>query len=91
MESERLGATLAVGSDSYPYTVIEMGERTLLARADDYKFNPATQDYDYFENDSREPEVFTLRKNKRWYKKGDTMKGCFLYVGRRRAYFDPSF
>lgn len=92
-----MGATYGIGSDCYPYTIVEVKSRTtILVRADDYQRTDNNgygghQEYDYYPNPEAGLETVTLRKNGRWVKKGYSMNsGCGnVYIGYRRAYYDP--
>ena len=89
-------ATLVVGSDRYPYTVIKRTENKVWCRRDDYMMAEGgnyfgDQKYDYYERPDASVEEFTLRKNGHWCRVGDGMNGCALVLGYRRAYQDPSF
>lgn len=93
-----MGATMVVGSDCYPYTIIEVcSPRQIIVQADQYrrkdKRGPFTeqQEYNYTPNPQAPKQVFTLRKNASWHRLGESMKGCSLFIGHRRAYQDPSF
>ena len=94
-----MGATLVVGSDRYPYTIIIVSEnkKTIWATPDGYKPTSrhdyyGTQDYIYTTVINATAEEFTLRKNGRWVKKGESLHtGLGLHIGERRAYQDPSF
>jgi len=91
------GGAVRVGSDCYPYSIIARTNTRIEARKDNYK--PATgfdyysnQVYDYEFNPLSGVEVFTLRKNGRWVKKGSDMwHGISIVPGSRRCYQDPSF
>jgi hypothetical protein len=90
------GATLRVGSDSYPYTILTQSERKVTVQRDSFRAAAGSnffedQKWDITPNPDAEIETFTLRANGRWYRVGDSMKGCPLYLGHRRAYQDPSF
>ena len=95
--NETNGATLRVGSDCYPYTIIKyLTEKSVLAVQDEFKAGLnhdyyGNQVWEYFECDTAGYEVFTLRKNGKWIKKGQSLNDCPLYIGKRRAYQDPSF
>ena len=93
---ENNGATLGVGSDRYPYTILTRTERKITAQKDSFRAAPGSdyfgeQKWDITPNPNAEIETFTLRKNGKWIKVGDSMKGCRLNPGNRSAYKDPCF
>jgi hypothetical protein len=94
-----MGATVGIGSDRYPYTVIEVSPnyKTIKIQKDSYK--PA-DGYNYFGNqvyefipDPNGPiEVWTLRKHGRYVRKGNKQgNGFYLTIGNKQAYSDPGF
>jgi hypothetical protein len=93
-----MGATMGIGSDCYPYTIVEiLSDKRIAVTADistptgkhDYFRN---QDYDYTSNPDGVKEIYTLRKNGRWVREGETMhSGRCLHIGSRRRYDDPHF
>lgn len=94
------GATLIVGSDRYPYTVVAIeGPKRILVQQDEYygvkgHDNSYTEDqrYVYLPNKNAPVKRFTLRKNGAWVELGYGLReGSPLVVGVRRAYMDPSF
>lgn len=96
-----MGATCGFGSDCYPYTIIGVlkNDTMIIVQADNYKLKPGfttynteNQEYDYSPNSNAPKVIFTLRKNGRYVKQGDTMSnGQKIYIGNRRAYRDPHF
>ncbi len=93
-----MGATYCIGSDCYPYTVVEViSQKKIVVTGDEYK--PAVgfeyygnQIYDYTPQPNGHRKVLTLRKNGRWIPQGSPMKGsCGFAIGSKRAYRDPSF
>jgi len=94
-----MGATVSIGSDSYPATVIEVSPdyKKVTIQMDSYK--PAegyeyygNQVYEYSPNPNGLIEVWTLRNHGRYAKKGSKKgSGWCLTLGSRRAYSDPSF
>lgn len=90
-----MGATAGIGSDSYPYTVVEVrSPKTIVVQADSYKPAEhhdyyANQEYVYSPNPDAGKEVYTLRKDGRWRKKGSQYQT--LTLGFRRHYHDPHF
>ena len=92
------GATLVVGSDRYPYTVHKVKGSRVWVSADSCSHNKKQwpeQDYDYTNDKQSLGEefwtIFSLRKNGHLIRKGDSGKGCALYVGKRQFYHDPSY
>jgi len=92
------GATYQIGSDRYPYTVVEIltGKRIVVQRDDAVRTDKngfsEIQTWEYSTNESASKEIITLRKNNLWYKMGSPGKGSgFFTIGRRAMYQDPSF
>lgn len=89
-------ATIAVGSDRYPATVVEVKTpRKIVIQEDvtiDRASNTFTEDqkYTYFENPLAEKKVYSLRKDGCWMESG-TQNGRVLFLGSRTKYRDPSF
>jgi hypothetical protein len=84
------GATICVGSDSYPATVVKVTAKT--ATIQDDTFTPAPG-YDYYSNQvyTYAPNVTGHRSIVRLTKRGWRYLGTPVYFGHRRAYRDPSF
>lgn len=92
------GATMRVGSDSYPGTVISVKPKVVVIQEDKWKAAPG---YDYYSNQvyTYEPNpkgslhTYTLRKNGRWVPKGSGLyqPGCGVSFKGRCYYQDPSF
>jgi len=92
-----MGATLGVGSDCYPATIVEMNkEKTKIIIQQD-SFEPDKDNgYDFYSNQvyiiTPDPiakrRIFSLRKNGSWVEMLGKQR---LSVGHRRAYQDPSF
>lgn len=91
------GVTYCVGTDRYPYTVVEVkSPRKLIVQRDSWRRTDSNglsedQDYEFTPDPDGERRVITLRKNGRWYEVGAHASSCPFTVGHRRAYFDPSF
>ena len=89
------GATRVVGSDCYPYTVIEINKdkTRIKIQSDNYELAEgfdyySNQVYNYFSNPNGIIEELSLRKDGRWKEVG----GSYTYgIGRRKYYQDPSF
>lgn len=88
------GATLQIGSDSYPCTIIRISPsgKTLSLQRDSYRRTDSngqseSQEYEFGRNPNG--EIFQARfssKRERWESKGRPVS-----LNGRRAYFDPSF
>tara|TARA_Y100000034_G_C6866253_1_gene394840 strand:- start:8 stop:313 length:306 start_codon:yes stop_codon:yes gene_type:complete len=92
------GATMGVGSDCYPYTVVEIkSPRCIIVQSDNYTRTDKnglseSQEYDYSPNPQGGKVTLTLRSNDRWVRKGESMRGGSRWtIGSRRAYQCPSF
>jgi len=92
------GAYLQLGADAYAYTVIEVSPsgKTIKVQQDrhvrkDRNGLSEDQTYLYVPNPQAEVEVFTLRSNGSYHRKGQPSHYGALYVGERAAYRDPSF
>lgn len=93
-----IGATKFSGSDRYPYTVVEVvSDKKVILQADIAKRTDKNglseiQTYEYTPDPDAEKIVVTLRKNGRWVRDGESMKGgTGFHIGHREAYSDPSF
>ena len=96
-----MGATYEIGSDCYPYTIVEViNEKTIVVQEDKYEADSSDGKYDYYSNQKytykpnldASKKVYTLRKNGCWIKKGEKMRNWgILHIGHRNAYSDPSF
>jgi len=93
-----IGVTGSIGSDRYPYTVVEIvNARTIVIQQDSFKRTDKNgmseqQEYEYSRNPDAERITLTLRSGDRWKKKGDPLhQGYCFFIGDRRAYQDPSF
>jgi len=91
------GATYGIGSDRYPYTVVEVASPTrVVVQADNYRRTDKNgfsenQTYEFTPNPNACRIVVTRRKNGRWHRQGESTKsGAFSFQGRH-AYQDPSF
>jgi hypothetical protein len=91
------GATKGVGSDRYPYTIVEiLSPKRVVLQPDDYYRTDKNgfsemQTYEFTPNPEAYRIIVTLRKNGRWYQLGQTMGGSRFSLGHRDAYQDPSF
>ncbi len=93
-----MGATYSLGSDKYPFTIVAVSpsKRTIFVTEDTAKLVSGTEQdgsakYEYTARMDVPQEVFTLRKNGRYHRKGDSTKGGCMTVGHRRRYNDPHF
>ena len=93
-----MGATLLGWSDRYPATIVEVAPngKKVGIQEDDFKRTDNNgmsemQEYEFTPNTSRTIVYYTLRKNGRWVRKGESMNGASLQIGQRRAYYDFSF
>ena len=92
-----MGATYSIGSDCYPYTVMEVrSPKTIVVQED--KARPTknhhphgNQSFLFEPNSEGEKRVFTLRKNGGWYENGQPMGHGRLRVGERHKHIDPHF
>lgn len=91
------GATYYIGSDRYPFTIIEIvSDKKVILQRDHYRRIDnnglsENQTYEYFPNSYAERIVVTKRKNGRWYKQGESMGAGQYSLGVRRAYQNPSY
>jgi hypothetical protein len=56
-----------------------------------YCANNNSQEYDYEQDENGQVEVFTLRKNGKWIRKGESLRGTKLIVGKRSHFHDYNF
>lgn len=88
------GASIGIGSDSYPYTVIEIsnGGKLIKVQRDNHKPSKgfdyfSNQIYDYTSNPDAGVEEYKLKKDGNYY---DKYNGK-IYTNGRRYYQNPSF
>jgi hypothetical protein len=95
-----MGATQSVGSDSYPFTIVEVGESIeyIVIQQDDAKPTEkhdyyGQQDYTYHANPNAQKQKLTLRKNGYYVTEGESISRYFtrVLIGAKRKYSDPSF
>lgn len=92
-------ATYSPYSDCYPCTVVEVSKsgKTITVQMDDYRVcagsaYDGSAKYEIVRNESGPKSSFSLRKNGRWVRVGDTAKsGCRVYLGFARRHYDPHF
>jgi hypothetical protein len=95
-----MGAVYGIGSDRYPFTVVEVvSPTTVIVTADHYKRidnngQSEAQEYEY----TPQPDGCRITVTRRlqrgdyvWRKKGDRAGGGVFSFHGRRAYIDPSF
>lgn len=92
------GGTHQVGTDAYPYTIIEVSEsgKTVKAQRDSYVRTDSngwseSQTYEYSRNPEGTIDTFTLRNNGNYYQKGQSQHYHPFFPGNRRFFWDPSF
>lgn len=91
------GVTWHIGSDRYPYTVIEVVGNFLLkiqedtaVRTDSNGFSEQ-QEYEFKPNPEGTVKVITRRNNGRWHERGrDKTRGDVYTIGERLRYDNPS-
>ena len=93
------GATIGIGSDCYPATVIEVSPNGKTVTVQ-YDFATPIKNFDFYGNQvysfecnrNGAIEVWTLRNHGRYARKG-LKKGSGFYISfnGRRKYTDPSF
>lgn len=94
-----MGATYGIGSDRYPYTVVNViSENKVEVTADDYKRTDNNgafsedQSYEYVTRWDAPRLTLTRRKNGKWFPVGQKMERWGGYhVGHRNAHYDPHF
>jgi len=90
-----MGATRSSGSDSYPYTIIEIrGKRLVIQedtaiRVEENAGYGAAQNYVYLRNPNGSKLTVSLRKDGRYRQVGDSYS--VIGIGFRRKYYDPCF
>lgn len=91
------GVTHGVGSDRYPFTVVEViSPRKIVLQEDHFKRTDTnglseSQTYEFTPNPNAPKVTVTLRSNGKWVQIGQPKKYPGYYVGERSAYQDPSF
>jgi len=89
-----MGATLQIGSDSYPYTIVKISRsgHCITASRDHYRRTDGNgqselQTYEYTSDPNGVTDTFYRCKDGRYRQNARHL----LYIGARRAYRDPSF
>ena len=91
------GVTYSIGSDRYPYTVVEVaGPKRIVVQADNYRRIDKngiseSQTYEYSPNPDACRVVLTKRSDGAWRREGESKGGARFSFGGRQAYQDPSF
>lgn len=94
-----MGANICMWTDRHAATVIEVSangktvtvQEDTATRADNLGMSDC-QSYTYTANPNASKQVFTLRKNGRLVRQGESMaSGTVLSLGRRDQYHDYSF
>ena len=92
-----MGASEQVGSDRYPYTIIEVvSDRKIVVRADAWRITSGSEHdgsarYIFSANPHGTERTLTLRKNGRWCQQRQGMRESLWGIGNRSRYYDPSF
>ena len=98
-------ATINGWSDRYPATIVARTNKTVKVQRDNVShmsspesiesgrsFANGRGDVTVFTRDYDAPiETYSLRKNGRWIRSGESLRGRSLTIGRRSTYRDPSF
>jgi len=89
------GATVSVGSDSYPYTIVDVSKsgKTITLREDkcertDSNGMSEAQEYNYFRDFNGKEIKATKRKTGAWKTTGGN---SMVSIGVRRRYYDFCF
>jgi|APGre2960657404_1045060.scaffolds.fasta_scaffold53324_2 hypothetical protein len=91
------GATISLCADSHPQTIIEVSDdlKTVVVQEDKSTIDPTAPAYSNRWIIERDPqgvvEVFTLRKNGRYVRKGESLNGQALTLGGRHKYYSYEF
>jgi hypothetical protein len=85
------GATICLWSDRKACTVIARTARTITVQGDravrvDNNGMSECQQYEYHRNPEAGISTYSLRKNGRWVRVGDTLNGQCLVAGRHEFY-----
>lgn len=93
-----MGATWYLGSDRYPYTVIQIkGPKTLVLQEDktvrtDSNGNSDPQQWVYTKNPEGARLVVTLRQNGYWVpRRSDMSRGSYVVLGHRVKHIDWNY
>jgi hypothetical protein len=93
-----MGVTAGVGSDRYPYTILDVSpsgrqiriqeDTAELISGDIFK---NAQEYHYTPNPNGRKITISLRKDGRWREVGSGRGASTYGIGHRDRYYDPSF
>jgi len=94
-----MGATYGIGSDRYAATVVAVSNNGREIEVQEDQATPTDkheffgqQDYTYTRNPEAPRMKFSLRRNGRWIRSGESMRGGMsLGLGHRSQRIDPSF
>lgn len=93
-----MGATMLFWTDREACTVVEVSKdgKTVLVQEDtatrtDNNGMSDCQSYAYSPDPNGGKHTYTLRRNGRWVRKGDSMRGAGLRLGTRDHHHDYSF
>lgn len=93
-----MGVTILSWTDRNPATIIEVKTaKMIVIQDDDYvrtDKNGMSEDqtYEFSRNPNGPKRTYTLRKNGRWVKKGESMRnGQSISIGKRDRYYDYTF
>jgi hypothetical protein len=87
-----MGATVSVGSDCYPYTVVAvLSHRKCLVRRDNFRLDEHHYGIGFEPDLGAVPEEATRCRDGRWVVGRTKADGTRLTIGVRRAYLDPHF
>jgi len=91
-----MACTILMWSDRHAATIIEVSPKKIVVqddiatRTDSYGMSDC-QSYDYTPNPEGAKSTYTLRKNGKWVREGDSIKGQQVAIGERDHYYDYSF
>lgn len=92
-----MGATICYWSDRHACTITNVLSPKKIEVIEDEAIridkNGMSEDQEYYYKPAMgTPQIFVLRKNGRWVRKGESMKsGAGLVIGVRDSYYDYSF
>jgi hypothetical protein len=94
-----MGVTMSVGSDRYPYTIVEVinPSKKIIIQEDTARLVEGSamsehQKYEYAPNPEGKLVTLTKRKFGKWVTQGESVYGgSRFYLGERAQYLDPSF
>lgn len=94
-----MGATVLMLSDRHPATIVEVSKNLRKVTIQEDRFSvvsgsvmDGSASYDFKANPEASRETYTLRKNGRYVREGESLKnGTGLRIGERDRYYDPHF